>query len=283
MQYCGNYDAIGVRDDRLFTTYRSKMISITKLCDSVDCCLKFMRFDHQPVRLPLDSLQCDCGSGHVIARLIPYLLETFTRFVDRCFEWLTVDKLYLIEVKDILTTSQSQLKDLENKLRMAKLLFASAISDLRKEKMVRESLDDEYRSFDTTELRQNDRKSRRLKLEILAVRRAIKSIEQEAGDEPDGCVDSPDSLREVAPSDLRYYQGRLTSKSGQLQKLQEYHNDYKNLCNERSQCNQRVKELTKSVRRMRKQKEKLGELYDACVDRISHTENILSHKVQPEL
>ena len=216
IHFCSNYQAIGVSDDRLFTHYRAKLNSVKKLSDKITLMLGYLQLDSLPVHrseIPMDLLQCECHSGHTIARLLPATIGSFEDYLDKFHDWLTLDKCYIDDLQDNIDKTRKQLKSIDKQQSISVVMYNTASTSLRKEKLVLDTLKTEFASFDMRELRNHDKQCHRIRLEILALENALQSIqrEEESRDVPDCCVEELENLEEacgLSQYDKDYYQKR---------------------------------------------------------------------------
>lgn len=215
MLYCSNYQAIGVNDDRLFTHYRAKINSVKKFREKISLMLGYLQLDSLPVHrseIPMDLLQCECHSGHTIARLLPATINSLEDYLEKFYDWLSLDKCYIDDLQKNIDKTRKQLKTIDKQQKISLVMYNTANTSLRKEKLVLDTLKLEFTSFDMRELRNHERQCHRLRLEILALENALNNLEkEESRDVPDCCIEELENLDEacgISQCDKDYYQRR---------------------------------------------------------------------------
>lgn len=206
--YCSSYfPTIGANDDRLFTLYRSKTVSINKTTKRINLMLENLDKDDEQVNMEkVELLQCECQNGHTLTRAVPLLIEDVEQLLDKSYDWLTIDKCYLDEISDSILASRGQLKKLDKQCKMCTSVYHASLAALRQEKIVLESLNSELTTFSVKELRETELRSHRVDLEIRSLEQTLNQLAREemAGDVPDCCLDEFEE-KSSSSTDKAYY------------------------------------------------------------------------------
>ena len=209
--YCSSYHpTIGANDDKLFTLYRSKIISIKKTMLRIDSRLESL--DKPETLISIDEmelLQCDCQGGHVLTKIIPLLIDDFEKFLDKSYDWITIDKCYMDEIQTSINKSRKQLRKLDKQCKLAGAAYHTTLVTLRRERVVLDSLVSELSAFSVRELREMEQRSHHVDLEIQTLEHSLDKLTKEeiADDVPDCCLDVfEDETSHRA--DIIYYQKR---------------------------------------------------------------------------
>lgn len=207
--YCSSYfPVLGANNDKLFTLYRSKIFSVKKTMKRIQEILENMDNPQANVE-EMESLQCECQGGHTLTKVIPLLIDDFEQFLDKSYDWLTIDKCYMDEIKESVANSRKQLQKLEKQCKLSTGVYNSALLAWRQEKMVLDSLNSELAAFSLRELREVELRGHRVDLEIRALEQTLAQIEREevADDVPDCCLDQFEEKSSTS-TDRLYYQQR---------------------------------------------------------------------------